>query len=45
MDYGKAIDSLDRPLLCQTLSSHNVNDKLLNAIRNMYAKHKSYTEI
>ena len=41
IDYRKAFDSINRPLLWQKLLSHDINGKLLNVIRNMYAKAKS----
>ena len=41
IDYRKAFDSINRPLLWQKLLSQDINGKLLNVIRNMYAKAKS----
>ena len=35
IDYRKAFDSINRPLLWQKLLSHDINGKLLNVIRNM----------
>ena len=41
IEYRKAFDSINRPLLWQKLVSYNINGKLFNVIRNMYAKAKS----
>ena len=38
MDYHKAFDSINRPLLWQKLFSYNINDKLFNVISHIYAK-------
>ena len=41
IDYRKAFDSIDRSLLWQKLLSYNINDRVLNIIRDIYSKAKS----
>ena len=41
IDYRKAFDSINRPLLWQKLLSYNINGKLFNVVKNMYDKAKS----
>ena len=36
IDYRKAFDSINRPLLWQKFLSYNINGKMFNVIRNMY---------
>ena len=45
IDYRKAFDSKNRPLLRQKLLSYNINGKLLNVVKNMYDKAKSCVKI
>ena len=45
IDYRKAFDSINRPLLWQKLLSYNINGKLLNVVKNMYDKAKSCVKI
>ena len=45
IDYRKAFDSINRPLLWHTLLSYNINGKLLNVVKNMYDKAKSCVKI
>ena len=40
IDYRKAFDSINRPLIWQKLVSHNINGKLLNVVKNVYDKSK-----
>ena len=42
IDYRKVFDIINRPPLWQKPLSHDINGKLLNVIRHMYAKAKSY---
>ena len=41
VDYRKAFDSINRPLLWQKLLSYGIKGKMLNVITNMYSKAKS----
>ena len=45
IDYRKAFDSINRPLLWQKLLSYNINGKLFNVVKNMYDKAKSCIKI
>ena len=45
IDYRKAFDSINRPLLWHKLLSYNINRKLLNVVKNMYDKAKSCVKI
>ena len=45
IDYRKAFDSINRPLLWQKLLSYNINGKLFNVVKNMYDKAKSCVKI
>ena len=45
IDYRKAFDSINRPLLWQKLISYNMNGKLLNVVKYMYDKAKSCVKI
>ena len=41
IDYRKAFDFVNRPLLWQKLLSYEINGKLFNVVKNMYDKAKS----
>ena len=41
IDYRKAFDYVNRPLLWRKLLFYDINGKFLNVIRNMYSKAKS----
>jgi hypothetical protein len=41
LDYEKAFDKVDRSLLWHKLLEHNINGKVLEVIKNMYANAKS----
>ena len=45
IDYRKAFDSINRPLLGQKLLSYNINGKLFNVVKNMYDKAKFCVKI
>ena len=45
IDYRKAFDSINRPLLWQKLLSYDINGKLFNVVKNMYDKAKSCIKI
>ena len=45
IDYRKAFDSINRPLLWQKLLFFNINGKLFNVVKNMYDKAKSCVKI
>ena len=45
IDYRKAFDSINRPLLWHKLLSYNINGKLLNVVKHMYDKAKSCVKI
>ena len=45
MDYSKAFDFIDRTYLLQKVLNSNIDGKVFNVIRNMYANAKSHISI
>ena len=45
IDYRKAFNSINRPLLWHKLISYNINGKLLNVVKNMYDNAKSCVKV